>query len=157
MRVRGDDKTLDLLAWEPPSTTVSFPEDQVRAASLRATVARAVSLSLKDCAKSREDVAAEISEYLGEPVGKNILDAYASEAREDHVINVVRFMALIHATGDVRLLQMLAEPFGLAVVEQRYLPAIEEAMTADAIEELSAKIEALSKRQQLARRRWKGA
>lgn len=155
MRVRGDDRTLDLLNWEPPQTSASFPEEQVRAASLRAQISKAVALALKDCGKNRDEVAKEIGEYLGEACSKNILDAYASESREDHVINVVRFMALIHATGDVRLLQMLAAPFGWAVVDERYLPAIEEAATGAQIEALQAEIDKLAKRQQLARKRWR--
>lgn len=157
MRVRGDNQTLDLLNWEPPQTATAFPEDKVRAASLRAQISKAVALALKDCGKSRDEVAEEIGEYLGEACSKNILDAYASESREDHVINVVRFMALVHATGDVRLLQMLAEPFGMAVVDKQYLPAIEEAATGAQIEALQAEIDKLAKRQQLARKRWRGA
>lgn len=150
MKVRGDKKTMDLLDWEPPQVVRQFEPDQVRAASLRAMVAKAVSAALRDCEKDREAIAAEMSEYLGEPTSKNILDAYASEAREDHVINVVRFLALVHATGDHRLLQMLADSFGLAVVEKRYLAAVEEAMWAE-------QEERARQRRLAARNKWKGA
>ncbi|WP_029009366.1 hypothetical protein [Azospirillum halopraeferens] len=144
-----DPHTLDLLSWTPPEPTRAFAREDIRAASLRSMVAKAVSLALKECGKSREEVAEEIGAYLGEPCSKPMLDAYASEAREDHVVNVVRFLALIHATGDQRLLQMLAEPFGWAVIDQKYLPAIEDAM-------LDAKIDELTQRRQLARKRWRG-
>jgi hypothetical protein len=62
---------------------------------------------------------------FGEEVSKNMLDAYASEAREEHVINVVRFIALIHATQDRRLLEIVAEMFGWTVIERRYLRLID--------------------------------
>lgn len=156
-RARGDQRTLDLLNWQPPEVVRQFEPEQVRAASLRAAVAKAVGAALKDCAQTRECVAEAMSEYLGEPVGKNILDAYASEAREEHVINVVRFLALVHATGDDRLLQLLVEPFGLAVIDRKYLPAIEAEMAADLIDEMRAKITQMEQRQALARKRWKGA
>jgi hypothetical protein len=147
---RRDRNTLDLLAWAPPTPTQAFPPEKVRAASLRAQVAKAVALALRECGKAREQVAEDVSEYLGEPMPKTMLDAYASESREDHVINVVRFLALVHATRDYRLLQLLAEPFGLAVIDSRYLPAIEDAVLDDKIAELT-------QRRQLARRKWKGA
>lgn len=61
-----------------------------------------------------------------------------------------KLVALIHATRDLRLLQMIADEFDLAVIEQRYLPAIEDAVLDDKIAELT-------QRRVLARRRWKGA
>lgn len=143
-------KTLDLFAWEPPQPNKSFAPEVVRAASLRAIISRAVSAALKECAKDRDAVSAEIGEFLGEDCPKNMLDAYASEAREDHAIPLVRFMGLIHATGDMRLLQVLASQFGWAVIPDKYLPAIEESIIAD-------KIEQLQQRRALARRNWKGA
>jgi hypothetical protein len=149
-RQRGDTRTLDLLAWKPPETVQAFPVEKVRAASLRAGIAKGVALALKECGRTREQVAEQIGEYLGEACPKNMLDAYASESREEHVINVVRFLALVHATGDKRLLQMLVEPFGLAVIDNKYLPAIEDAMLDDKIGELT-------QQRQLARRKWKGA
>ncbi|MBF5095298.1 DNA transposition protein [Azospirillum sp. INR13] len=150
MSRRRDTQTLDLLAWQPPEPVRAFPPEKVRAASLRSAVAKAVSLALKECGRDRDDVAQAMGEYLGEACPKTMLDAYASEAREEHVINVVRFIALMHATGDRRLLQLLAEPFGLAVIDARYLPAIEDALLDDKIAELT-------QRRQFARRRWKGA
>lgn len=150
MTRRRDGDTLDLLSWKPPEQVQAFPAEKVRAANLRAALAKAVSLALKECEQDREEIAAAMGEYLGEPCPKSMLDAYASEAREEHVINVVRFLALMHATGDRRLLQLLAEPFGLAVIDARYLPAIEDALLDDKIAELT-------QRRQHARRKWKGA
>lgn len=145
-----DNGTLDLLSWVPPEPVKAFAPEKVRAHSLRATLAKAVSLALKECGRTRDAIAEAVAEYLGEACPKSMLDAYASEAREEHTISVVRFIALMHATGDRRLLQMLAEPFGLAVIDARYLPAIEDALLDDKIAELT-------QRRQFARRKWKGA
>ncbi len=145
-----DSRTYDLLAWEPPQPAQAFAPEKVRAASLRAMVCKGVGAALKECGKDRERVAADIGAYLGEECSKAMLDAYASEAREDHVINVVRFMALVAATNDIRLLQMLADQMGWAVVPKKYLPAIEESIIADKIEELQT-------RRAMARKTWKGA
>jgi len=148
MTRRRDDRALDLLAWQPPAPPRFAPE-AVRAASLRAMLCKAVAVALKDCGKGRDQVATEMAEFLGEAVSKAMLDAYASEAREDHSISVVRLLALIHVTGDLRLLNLLAEQLGQVTIPARYLPAIEDAMLDDKIEELT-------QRRQLARKRWKG-
>jgi hypothetical protein len=151
MARRPDTRTLDLLAWKPPAApALRYEEPEaVRAASLRASFLRAMSLAVEHSQKSREQVAADMAAYLGEEVSKTVLDQYMSEARETYTINVVRFLAFIHATRDFRLLSLLAEPFGLAVIEERYLAAVEEAMCAE-------QIEALERRQTMARRKWKG-
>lgn len=136
--------TDDLLAWVAPQPVKAFAPERVRAASLAATLSRGVSEALKG--RSREHVAQEMSAYLGAPVPANILDKYASEAAEEHVINVVRFVALIHATRSRELLQLIAEPFGWAVVEQRHLDAIELAAAIEERERLNAEIDATRKR-----------
>ncbi len=131
-RDRADTRTLNLLEWEPPHIEVArFEERVVRAASLRARIARAVSQALKDDGRSRDDIAFVMSDWLGEDVTKNMLDAYASEAREDHTIPYLRLLALIEVTGDVRLLQLGAEMFGHLVVDNKYLDWVEIGMEAD--------------------------
>jgi len=65
--------TQDLLAWEPPA--VRFEEPLVRAHTLNAKFARAISLALKECPLSREEVAERMSDWLGEVVSRNMLDA----------------------------------------------------------------------------------
>lgn len=144
-----DRQTLDLFDWTPPAITPSFPARLIRAASLRAMASKALSISLKDSGKPRDRIAEEMASYLGEPCSKAMVDAYASEAREEHSIPLIRFIGVINATRDIRLLNMIAELFGWAVVPARYLPAIEEAMLAEKIEELQ-------QRKTAARRSWKG-
>ncbi|SDH90246.1 DNA transposition protein [Roseospirillum parvum] len=157
MKARGDTRTLSLLDWEPPPVVHRFDSEQVRAASLRAQVSKAVALALRDCPRSREDIAEAMSLYLGEAVGAGTLDAYASESREDRVINVVRLAALIHATGDMRLLQMLAEPFGHMVVEARHREDIEEIIDLDRRAEVADYLDQLDQRIETRRRRRRGA
>lgn len=127
-RVRSADQLDLLLDYQPPKNPLqAFPSEKVRAASLAASIARAVSVSLKECGRSRDQVAQEMSAYLGEAISENMLNAYASEARAEHIINVVRFVALIHATRDRRLLELVAERFDWAVVDRRDVLAIETA------------------------------
>lgn len=148
MSRRRDPDTLDLFSWQPPAIAKVFDQAKVRAASLRSMVSKAVALALKECGKSRDQTAQEIADYLGEDCPKAMLDAYASEAREDHSISLIRFVALIHATRDIRLLNMIAGMFGWAVIPKKYLSAVEEAMWAE--QEERATRERLA-----ARRRWK--
>lgn len=144
-------RTGDLLSWrEPASVAQAFSPEQIRAASLRTSLCRAVALAIKESGKDRESIAREISAYLGEEVSRHMLDAYASEAREDHVINVIRFWGLLHAVQDMRLLQMIAKPLGWAVIPERFMGAVEEAM-------LTAEEEDIQQRRRLARRKWRGS
>lgn len=135
-RPARDTRTLDLLSWQPPELEQRFPVEVTRAASFKSALSRAISAALRDCDLSREDVASRMSEYLGEDVSKAALDACASEARTDHVINTCRFLALIHATGDRRLLQLLADQFGLAVIEPKYLKIVRAQQARDEAERL---------------------
>lgn len=133
----------DLLSWQPPEPVVAYAPEQVRAASVAASIARAVAATLRDAPVSREDIAQRMSAYLGDRVSKAMLDAYASEARQEHQIPVTRLVALMHATGDRRLLQLLAEPLGWAVIERRHLPLIELAAVQERQEELRRRADTL--------------
>lgn len=133
----------DLLDWTPPQPVKRFEEDQVRAASLAARISKAVSAALKECGLQREEAARRMGEYLGEKVSLAALNALASEARDDHRISVVRLMALVHVTRDPRLLQLLAEPFGWAVIDRRFLPMIELAAVQEQRDELTRRADAL--------------
>ncbi len=147
-----DTDTMNLLDWTPPAVPAMRYEkpEEVRAAGLRSSFLRAMRLAEEASDKSREQIASDMAAYLGEEVSKAVLDQYMSESRETYTINVIRFLAFIHATRDFRLLSLLAEPFGLAVIEEKYLGAVEEAMCAE-------QMEALDKRRVLARRKWRGA
>lgn len=139
---RRDTSTIDMFAeWQPIDPVHRFDEKRVRAASLRQQIALGVAETLREAPDDRDAIAERMAEWLGEDVSKNLLDAYASQAREEHVISLLRLIALIHATGDLRILQMIAEMFGHSVIEDRYLPLIEYAQLADKKEELDRAFE----------------
>lgn len=116
---------LDLLGWTPPQPVRRFEAKSLRARNIAAMASRAVATALRETDVPREVIARRMSEYLGQPVSRNVLDGYASQAREDQTVSLPRFIALLHATGDRRLLQAVADLFGWAVIENRYLPMIE--------------------------------
>lgn len=136
---------LSLLDWTPPEATVRFDDRMVRAASIRAQVCRAIAVALGDCHVPREEIAARMSAFLGERISKHMLDAYASQAREEHAISLPRFLALLHVTQDRRLLELIAEMFGWAVIERRHLPLIELAAVQDRVDELRRTADALKR------------
>lgn len=137
---------LSLLGWTPPQAEMAFAEGDVRGATVAARMARAVSVAMQESGKPRAQIAREMSAYLGEPVSVAMLDAYASTAREAHRISLPRVLALLHATGDRRLLQMLAEPMGWAVIERRHLPLIEVALLREHEDELRRRREGLMRK-----------
>ena len=131
VKLRGDTQTMDLLSWEPTPIVEAFEPRLVRASSLRSKIARAVSEAMKDWIGDREILAEKMSEWLGEDVTHNMLNAYASEAREDHSIPYLRLLALVHVTGDVRLLQIGAELMGHSVIDDKYLSWVDVGRLAD--------------------------
>ena len=133
----------DLLDWQPPEPVVRFADPAVRSATVNGRIAKAIAATLAGL--DRTEVARAMSEYLGKPVTKHMVDAYASVARDDHVISTARLAALLHATGDRRLLELLAEPMGWAVIERRYLPLIDLAVLQDKQDELRRRGDALKR------------
>lgn len=114
---------LDLLDWQAPQPTVRFADIAVRSATVNGRIAKAIAAAL--VGQDRGAVAEAMSDFLGRQVSKGMIDAYASAARDDHVITTPRYMALVRSTGDRRLLELLAEPMDWTVIERRYLPLIE--------------------------------
>lgn len=136
----------DLLGWTPPQTELAFDEAEIRGATVAARIARAVSVALRDSGKGRAQAAREMSTFLGEDVSPAMIDAYASVARETHRISLPRFLALLHVTGDRRLLQLLAQPMGWCVIEDRHAPLIEVALIREREDELRRQREALMRK-----------
>ncbi len=141
-RDRHDARTGDLLAWEPQQLVTRFDDHRVRTSTLRARIARAVSETLTDSERTRQDIAENMSIWLGEEVTKNMLDAYASEARSDHTIPFLRLLALVHVTGDLRLMQLGSDLFEHSVIDNRYLTWVEVGQLADKKDELEKSFEA---------------
>jgi len=130
-KLRGDTHTLDLLSWEATPIVEAFAPERVRTSSLRSKIARAVSEAMKDSDLSRAMIAIDMTDWLGEEVTENMVNAYASEARDRDTIPYLRLLALVHVTGDVRLLQMGAELMGHSVIENKYLNWVDVGRLAD--------------------------
>ena len=142
-RPRPHRDQLDMLTdWQPSQTVSAFAPETVRGASIAVTLSKGVSQALKASGRSREQAAQLMSEYLDEQVSEAMLNAYASEAKSEHIINVVRFIALLHVTRDRRLLELIASMFDWAVIERKYLPAIEMAEALEARSKLDREIDA---------------
>ena len=87
-----DTKTLDLFEQVYP---VRRPPVISHTVDLSGKIKRLVSLILKESPKSREQLAAEMSEAMDCPsFSKAMLDNYSSEANELHQIPLYRFIVL---------------------------------------------------------------
>lgn len=85
-------------------------------AGLERRISATVGTILASDSRSRAVLAAEISDLLDEPVSKEMLDAYASPAREGHKVPMSRFMALVAVTGRHDLLDPLMREIGAALL-----------------------------------------
>lgn len=79
-------------------------------------VAGVVSKALKDDPRSRDEVAGALSALLDERVSVDMLNAYASEARDQHSIPLHRALALIAVTDRHDLLDTLVRRIGAALL-----------------------------------------
>lgn len=98
--------------FEPPKPATSPAE----LAGFDRFIAASVGQVLKDDARSRYEVAMAMSELLDEEVTKLMLDAYASEARDNHNISAGRFLALIAVTSRHDILDHVLRRIGAAVL-----------------------------------------
>lgn len=99
-------------SFEPPRYS-SLPAGL---AGLERQISSAVGMILNSDARSRAVIAAEISDQLGETVSADMLNAYASPAREGHKVIMSRFLALIAVTKRHDVLDMLLREIGAAVL-----------------------------------------
>jgi len=134
---------LSLLDWTPPEAVAAYDPRLIIGNSFSGRLARAISVTLESCGRSRDEVAGRMSAHFGRTISVNVLNAYASPMRESHDISVPRFDGLLAATGDRRLLEFIAEPHGLAVIDRRFLPMIELAAMTEHRRELEGRERAL--------------
>lgn len=134
---RRDLGTLDMFRdYTPPEPVAAQLDPEIaKGGTLDVKIARVLSHAMAECGKSRPQIAAEMSDYLGQRVTENMLDTYASPARRDHKITLERFMALVDVTGCYGLLAFVCEPAGFVAVPQRYADIIEIWREDRAIEE----------------------
>jgi len=79
---------------------------------------------LKDDSRSREEMASELSAFVGEPISMAMLNAYCSPARDKHGAPAYRFFALVALTGRWDLLDTLMQRFGVRVATQSDLKTL---------------------------------
>lgn len=130
--------TPDLLDWAPPpgrAIVPVFSTEVTRAGSLYARLILGMNAAIDESGKDRPVIVRDMAEFLGQAVTEHGLNAALSQARTDHVINVLRYTAIAHATQDPRLISLLADPLDHVVVHRRYLPWIEVGMWSEAGDE----------------------
>jgi len=120
MRKR-DAFTIDLFREYQPAPVVDrFDGELVKAWSLGGRLAKAIAICMEECGLSRDEIAAQMSEITKASISKTLLDAYASQAKEQNQISAVRLAALVAITGDARPFNVLLAEAGLIVVPQKY-------------------------------------
>ncbi|MBC44173.1 MAG: DNA transposition protein [Pusillimonas sp.] len=133
--------------YRSPESVQRFEPDRVRGATLRSRISRGISETLREAQTSTGDVlnraavAVAMGEWLDTPVSKAVLDKYAAVSSEEHEITVSRMLALIIATNDHRVLTMVADEVGLALVPKRYQYAIDELEARDTAEGLQQQLQ----------------
>lgn len=133
--------------WEPPQVAVGYGAEVAGRGPLENRIARLIGQALRDArdeGRARREVAARMAEVLGRPVSEAMLNKWSSEGSEDHRIPLDAFIALIHATGAVKLTGFVAGEFGLTVIEGQYAELIEAQLIEEQMAELQARRDALA-------------
>lgn len=114
-------------------------------AGIERQIASAVSLMLKEDARTRNHIAAGVSDLLDDEVSKQMLDAYCSEAKDTHNISFGRMLALVAETGRFDVLNSLVGRIGARLVVG------EEVLTVE-LGHIETEIQRLQERRQTLRR-----
>ncbi|UXN07543.1 hypothetical protein [Bartonella sp. HY761] len=123
---RRDTMTYDLFRdYQPEDVAAKIAPEFTKGGTLNVKIARVVAHACEQSGKSREAIASEMSAFLDQKVTLNMLDAYASPARETHKITVERFIALLEVTQCYGLLAFLCQFAGYVAVPERYGDIIE--------------------------------
>lgn len=126
MARRRDTMTIEMDFDTPTTMIARCDPDIARGGTLDVKISRAVAVAMDRSEKSREQIAQEMSEYLGgQRVSKDMLDAYASPGRKDHKITLERFMALMDVTDPYGLLAFVCEAHGFVAVPKKYSKIVE--------------------------------
>ena len=129
-----DTQTLDLFEQVYP---VRRPPVISHTVDLSGKIKRLVSLILKESPKSREQLAAEMSEAMDCPsFSKAMLDNYSSEANELHQIPLYRFIILVRVADASWAWDELLKDEGFTVLFGEEALLAERGRVAQQIEEL---------------------
>src|SRR5262245_28322056 len=103
MARKRDIFTVDLFRdYQPQPVVDRFDVEDVKAYSLSGKLSKAVARTMEESGMSRDELAAAMSEVTKSQISKAMLDAYASQAREQHQISAIRLAALVTVTEDPR-------------------------------------------------------
>ena len=117
-RSRTDDTrqlSLDALFFEAPPTPQSTAGGCDVALAVREALNETISCARRD-GTDRYEIASRISRYSGRDMTKATLDRYCAPSAEDWRFPMEALPALIAATGDYRLLDLVAEACGCRVL-----------------------------------------
>lgn len=141
-KVRGDTMTGDLLSWEPPEVEPRFEQTRVRAASLAGKVCRVLAEAMDKDGRGRDDLAGELSEFLGEEISADTLYAWTSEARDRNNISAYRLIALVKLLNSPEILNELLIETEFMVIDRAFKPLIERELAIEARRKMDRFIEA---------------
>lgn len=138
----SDAASPDMFAgYQPRPVVERFSAERVRASSCAARIKQALKETLRECGRSREQIAAEVSDYLGEVVSPQILDQYTSGANEKSNIPAHRLVAVFAVTGDIRLLNALLENTAAIAVPRKHEALIRREVAKELRDRLNQEIE----------------
>lgn len=106
--------------------TFDVPEPAREAGDLAgfsAMVSASVARMLGQDGRDRQKIAVAMSQLLGERVSKEMLDAYASEARAEHNIPTARWWALVAVTARFDVADAMAKQAGARVISGEEIKA----------------------------------
>lgn len=126
-------------SFDPPAAARA-PADL---AGLDRMAAAAVARALKEDMRTRYELAGAVSALLAEPVSKAMLDAYASEERDQHNVPLHRALAIFAATGRLDLLDALVRRVGGALLVGEELLAARRGHLEAQLRQLKAQIKQL--------------
>ncbi len=117
-------------------------------------LSRGMSRALRECGKSRHEVAASMGEALGvDTISKATIDSYTSEAKEDHQISVLRLKAFVRATRAYWLWDLVVADDGLTMLEGDEARLAEIALVEQKKAEIDAQLRQLKAKPVHTRRR----
>lgn len=121
-----DINTLDLFRdYQPEDVAAKIAPEIMKGGTLNVQIARVIAHACQESGKSREEISRQMSAFLDQAITVNMLDAYASPARENHKITLERFIALLDATECYGLLAFVCQFAGYVAVPERYANIIE--------------------------------
>lgn len=122
--------------FDTPSSCLSDAD----LAGLGRVIAAGVARALREENRSRHEVAGAMSALLDEEVTKAMLDAYASEARDQHNISAGRFFAFVAVTRRYDILDHVMRRIGAAALVGEELVTARAGHVKARIDELKAEL-----------------